>query len=252
MRTALTLSLAAWIAVSAYPKDASAAVDIANVLSDIRGQYDTYDLDVHDLSASMKVTTPDGEWFEKKVFIKGALTRVDTTAPASELLSNPEEMAEMRTTYVGDGRDAWIVRAFKNPERVSASEFDELPIFSPWWKELTNKAAVQDEARLDDADTFQIVLEAQAGSRFQRLWVQKQTWRLLKAEGVSDSGKTLVWRFRDHRPVTEHFSLPYKIDLFENGLPVKSFTLTSVQVNTGLPERIFQVPAELSRSGVNP
>lgn len=252
MKTALTLSLTAWAAFLAFSQDAPAAVDIASVISDIRGQYDTYELDVHDLSAAMKITTPDGEWFEKKVFIKGALTRIDTTAPASELLSNPEEMAELRTTYVGDGREAWIVRAFKNPERVSSSEFDELPIFSRWWKELTNKAVVQDEARLDDADTFQIVLEPQAGSRYQKLWVQKQTWLLLKAEGVSDSGKTLVWRFTDHRPVTEHFSLPYKIDLFENGLPVKSFTLTSVQLNTGLPESIFQVPAELSKSGVGP
>lgn len=245
-RAGLSFLAAALLCVLAGPL--WAGVDIVIVSNQIRSHYADFDKEVIDLSVDLKARTPEGEWIEKKMFLKGDRLRVDTTVSAPEMLSDPEQMAAMRTTLLYDGRQAWLVRPFADPERANIGEFTESQLFGRWWKLLTSHAAVRDQERVDDSDAFVIVPEAKTGSRYTKLWVEKDSWLLIKAEGTSESGARWVWRFRDFRPVSETYRLPFQIDLYENDLLVKSYTVSEMIANHSLPDHIFKIPTDLTRA----
>ncbi len=174
------------------------------------------------MTATMNGQTPNGPMtMDMTIKRKGPKVRTEMNMGGMEMVS------------IFDGKDYWMVTPM-GVQRAPASQSGPAQAFRD---SLPPDARTAGAETVSGRDCHIIEYKESTGSAV-RLWVDKKTLSPVKSES-REGKKTNTVLFSDHRKVSKDYEMPHKIEMIENGKPMGSLVIKSVQVNAGLSDDLF-------------
>jgi len=186
---------------------------------------------------------------DMKVYVKAGKTRIenDITIPGlqAKLKDLPPEIANQMqgpiksvTIVNGETTIMWTPAAGKR--QLPPTEHRETAACREWW-EWMKTGTVTGEDNVGDRDTY--VVEATGESLkeapFTKVWVDKSMLQMIQGEAKDTPEGVMMITCSDIRRVMGELLLPYKMEMKQDGKLVFSVTVTSVLVNKGLADDLF-------------
>jgi outer membrane lipoprotein-sorting protein len=222
------------------------AVEWADILKDIKAKYATYKQDIKDMTMEqeMKATTPHGEMTAtSKTYRKGEKYRIETLMKMPSMPQMPKEMQEMKTITISDGKDVWTIAPFSGKRKLPDEQKKTQRSESDWWDLISDKAKVVGSENVGGRDSYVIEIEEQKDLPYTKIWLDKKSLVMTKAEGKAPTGETTQVVFSDFKKVKD-WETPYKTEITSAGKPLSVIVIKSLEINKGLSDDLFDVTKE--------
>jgi len=217
----------------------AAATDWATLAKQAQAHYAKMAAEVRDMTIEqeMENVTPQGSVkSQTKMFKKGEKVRMEMQMGLQA--GAPSGMGSMETIVIGDGKDYWLISPILGTQKVPPAEGEKYQSDWQWWDRLTTEARVVGEEKVNARNCYVVEGKPKEGTAFSKLWIDKDSFFLVKAEGkADDTAMSMVCS--DFRPIHGQFQIPYRTDIFAEGKVVSTVRVTSVKVNTGLADDLF-------------
>jgi outer membrane lipoprotein-sorting protein len=231
----------------------SVAAEWADILKDIKAKYAPYKQAIKDMTMEqeMKATTPQGEMTSlTKVYRKGEKFRIESTTKMPSMPQMPKEMQEMKSITINDGKDIWMISPFSGKQKIPAEQKTQRPV-SDWWDLISDKAKLVGSENVGGRDSYVIEFVEQKDFPYTKVWLDKKSLVLTKAESKPATGETTQIVFSDFKKVKD-WETPYKTEVIVGGKPMSVIVVKSLEVNKGLSDDLFDAAKEKEIAPVAP
>ena len=219
--------------------------DLDAIVMEAKAKRERFEEDIADLTMTAQVAQegPQGTVsLDMKVFEKGRKVRTEIVIP--QMPGMPQEMAGAKVITIYDGTDTWMIHPVtgkvKSPGSQSENTFTQ---GRDWWKSVSDKTVLSGKESVGGRDCHVIDFSADENAPIKRLWLDSKELMMVQAE-VSAPNATMRILLSDFRPLEGEWKMPYKTEVFvslatEGEKIVTTITVTSVDVNTGLSDDLF-------------
>ncbi|MFH1134488.1 MAG: hypothetical protein V1816_00230 [Pseudomonadota bacterium] len=171
-----------------------------------------------------------------KQFKKGQKFRIenDMTMPGAG-----QGMGSLKTIAVSDGQNAYIFSPFQGKQKLPPEQAKQISNSAFWWESTLDEGSLAGKETVDGRDCLILNIKPSEVQPFTKIWLDKDRLVIAKAVGQTPQGVTVETMFSDYRAVMGDFEIPYKTASFSEGKPLSTVTVSSVTVNKGLEDDIF-------------
>jgi outer membrane lipoprotein-sorting protein len=226
------------------------AVDWPDILKGAKAKYAAFEVEVKDMTIAqqMQMFTPKGEMVaEGKLLKQGTKFRAETRQTLADM---PEGMQGMETVVIYDGKDSWLVSSFLGKQKLSANEGRQYQTETNFWDSLPETGELMGDERVGNHECYVVHFKDAEDLLFRKIWLDKEKLFLVKGESQGAPDEAMKWIYSDFKPIRDDWELPYRTETYVNGQLMSVSTVKSIEVNTGLSEKLFN-PDEVKLDGLN-
>jgi len=200
-----------------------------------------FEADIKDMTAVAQLTqeSPMGTMdTEMKLFTRGKKYRTETTMP--QMPGMPAGMAGGKMITIYDGKDAWVIRPMMGKTKAPRGE-GENPLTQErdWWKFVSDKTRLAGREEISGRDCHVIDFGDDPKNPFSKMWLDSEELLTVQAEMSLPNDITVRVVLSDFRELEGEWKMPYRTEIFQNGERAGTMAFTSVEVNTGLSDDLF-------------
>jgi len=191
------------------------------------------------LMIDMSVPSSDGAMISKSIlYRKGNRFRAEVSMDGMEGSGVPPEMANMKTIVINDGTSVWIIAPMLGKSQVPTDEGNK---YRGQW---TCSDYIPADAQVIGSETIDgracyVLSVIDPLSDVAKLWIDQKDFSLLKMVGKDTEGEAMTALFSDFRKVVGDLELAYKTEMYSGGDLITTMTITSVEINKGLADDLF-------------
>jgi outer membrane lipoprotein-sorting protein len=222
--------------------------DLASIVNLARQRYAVVSNYLKDLTVvqSTKVTNRQKDAVSSTadmvVYKKGDRLRIETSPAVPPGQQQKGAAADIgKSIIIYDGKNAWRINPLLGKTKIANDDPSLLQTQQKWWDTLSKNAELNGTEVIQGRQAY-IINNRDKSAAFARLWLDREKLVPLQIEVIRDNTK-LRTLFSDYQNVKNITELPYRIDIFQNDAPVSETTVRSVEVNTGLPDTLFDAGA---------
>jgi len=198
-----------------------------------------FDTSIRDMMLMMEMSNPssDGAFATRSVlYQKGKQFRAEISL--EEMEGGSAGTDDMKTIVIDDGTNVWIVDPEMGKSQIPASEGGKYR--GQWYcgDYIPASAAIIGSETIGTRNCYVLAVDDEQ-SDCAKLWIDRESFDLMKLEGKPVEGETTVVLFSDLRKVADGIELPYKTEIFSGTDLISVVVITSVEVNQGLADELF-------------
>ncbi len=205
----------------------------------IRARMTEYQREIRDLHTTqeVEVLTDQGEIVQQvELFQKGRKFRVNLEGPIPGAAQWGVD--SISSVLVSDGSTLWMNSPLTGKIQVPFGEALKYHTQTNFWNFLDSEAIkVKAVAQVRGRSCYVVEAEDESGGPM-IFWVDRVTLDILQSDFRSDEGAFQA-TFSDFRNIGGRLSLPYHVEIFQNGELLSVINLQSVQINSGLSDQYF-------------
>lgn len=209
--------------------------DWSVILEKARARYANFERKIRDMVVVYNTETspPQGKSMtsEMKVLKKGKRFRTES------VIKMPQ--GEMKNIVIYDGRDTWIVSPFAGKKKVPRGEEKQYNTERDWREFLSERAEIIGTEQVDRQECYVVLTETDDEHPFTKLWLDKKSLLLRRAEGDGPQGRTMRCEYSDFRRIIDDLEIPYRSEVYIGGELVFTHVVKSLDINTGLSDSLF-------------
>ena len=209
------------------------------VLEEIKVRYKEYEEKIKDVVLLQETKTVMGDKImtsEIKFMQKGGKFRIENKMQMPDM---PEEMPEVKTVAIYDGKDSWLIAPFIGKKKMPTEEIKKQQTGNDWWKYTLEKATIVGTDMVGKRECYVLDIKNREKFSFSKLWIDKKSFVLTKGEMEGEQGKTGLWVYSDFRKIKGDLEMPYKTEVYMNGELLFNIIVKSIEINKGLPDSLF-------------
>jgi outer membrane lipoprotein-sorting protein len=217
-------------------------VDWQSVAKEAKAKSAQFESEIKDMTILQQMTmiSPQGEMSSKmRVFRKGKRFRTETRIPVPARSGMPGEMDEMETTVIYDGKEGWMISPFLGKQRLSEEEVQQYQSERNIWDIIGDNAKVTGTEKIGKRDCYVVETTGEGDFPFTRIWLDKNTLNVVKAERKKPEEPTTLLQNYDFRKIKDDWEMPFKTEIYLGGTLMSSTVVDSLQVNKGLADELF-------------
>ena len=115
---------------------------------------------------------------------------------------------------------------------------------------IDEKGKIIGSKKVAGRNCFLVEFEDEENSPFNRIWLDKKSLVLVKAEGKMPEGQTMQWINSDFRKIKGGWEYAYKTEVYVDGQLLFRTMVKSLELNKGLSDDLFN-PAKTTPKGLN-
>ena len=200
-----------------------------------------FEEDIADLTMTGQLAqeAPQGTMnLDMKIPTKGRKVRAEMVIP--QMPGMPDGMAGAEIITIYDGTDTWMIHPMMGKTKSPGSESQNpLTQERDWWKSVSDKTVLLDKESVGGRDCHVIDFSADDEAPLDKIWLDTEELLMIQAEVSAPNGKMMRILLSDFRPLEGEWKMPYKTEVFQNDKLMATMTMTSVDVNTGLSDDLF-------------
>ena len=193
-----------------------------------------FEEDIADLTMTGQLAqeAPQGTMnLDMKILTKGRKVRTEMVIPQMPGMPDGMAGAEMITIY--DGTDTWMIHPMTGKTKSPLTQERD------WWKSVSDKTVLSGKESVGGRDCHVIDFSADDEAPLDKIWLDTEELLMIQAEVSAPNGKMMRILMSDFRPLEGEWKMPYKTEVFEGEKIGATVTVTSVDVNTGLSDDLF-------------
>ncbi len=217
----------------------TSAADWAALFEKIKSKYAKFEKEIKDMTIlqEIKTVTPDRELkSESKMLKKNKMFRTEITMEVPEM---PKEMGPMSSIVIYDGKDTWMISSMMGKQKLIGDEEKQYQIGSDWWGFLSEKAEITGSEKIDSYDCYVVEADEQGDYPYSRIWIDKNSLVLIKAEREGPNDKKIQMVFSDFKKVKDTWDVPYKTEMLMDGKLMSVVLVKSIEINKNLSDDLF-------------
>jgi len=221
-----------------------------SLLKKVKAKYADFEKKITDITIvqEMKMLAGEREFSsESKLFKKGNRFRMEAKIQAPGM---PASTGAVETVIIFDGEDTWMIAPVIGKTKLSDKEERQYQTEKDWWKFIPDEGKVIGSERAGKRNCFLIEFADGEDSPFDRIWLDKKSLVLVKAEGKMPEGQTMQWINSDFRKIKGGWEHAYKTEVYVDNNLLFRTTVKSLDVNKGLSDDLFN-PAKTQSKGLN-
>lgn len=213
------------------------------IVMEAKAKRERFEEDIADLTmtAQLAQEAPQGTMsLDMKILTKGRKVRAEMVMPQMPGMPQGMAGAEMMTIEIYDGTDTWMIHpAMGKTKSPSSQSQNPFTLQRDWWKSVSDKTVLSGKESVGGRDCHVIDFSADENAPIKRLWLDSKELMMVQAEVSAPNATTLRMLLSDFRPLEGEWKMPYKTEVFEGEKIGATITVTSVDVNTGLSDDLF-------------
>lgn len=180
---------------------------------------------------------------EIQVFKKGDKFHTRLAGPVFNTKSKPGEEVLNETDrlvihVIYDGRAYWRLMPGDGLSQINAQDAAAFTFRLFWWEGDLQGMRLAGQETVEGRECY--VLEFRnSRSSFERLWADRRSLALVKANIKGPGGKALELWGSSYRTIAGRFEMPWRVELLDNGKLVGYIRTTEVLVNQGVDDAEF-------------
>jgi len=220
---------------------AGGGTDLDAIVMEAKAKRERFEEDIADLTMTAQLVqeAPQGTMsLDMKVFTKGRKVRTEMVIP--QMPGMPDAMAGAEIITIYDGTDTWMIHPMTGKTKSPGSQSQD-PFLQErdWWDSVSDKTVLSGKESVGGRDCHVIDFSADENAPIKRLWLDSKDLMMVQAEVSAPNGKMMRILMSDFRPLEGEWKIPYKTEVFEGEKIGATITVTSVDVNTGLSDDLF-------------
>jgi outer membrane lipoprotein-sorting protein len=230
----------------------ASAENISSLVEKAKAMQAQFEKQVKDLTivGEMTMKSPQGEMTtQTKTMKKGSKFRMESKVEISGVSNMPQGMGQMETTVIFDGVDTWVISSFMGKRKVSGEEAKDYQIERQWWDMLSKGASITGSETVGGRECWVVEMKKIEDAAFGRMWLDKDQLVLVKGESRSPEGETTQWVQSDFRKVAGGREMAHRTEIYSNGKLVSVSRVTSIDVNRGLSDSLFDAAGIKAEGG---
>jgi len=150
-----------------------------------------------------------------------------------------EEGGGMETIVIFDGKDMWMISPFMGKQKLPEEKEKEHKAGEDWWGTASEKAKIVGSEKVGGRECYIVEIQDQKESHFNKVWLDKKTLLVTKAESKEAKGKAMVWIYSDFKKIKGDWEMPYQTEIYEGSKLLSTTVVKSLKVNKGLSDDLF-------------
>jgi outer membrane lipoprotein-sorting protein len=215
------------------------AENLADIVKSAQAKYAGYQKEVKDLTILQDTTmvTEQGNMpIQMKMFLKDPKFRAETKMNAQQ--GQAQGMPAMETTIIYDGKDIWMISPFMGKSKLPKGQENQYKDKSNWWAMISENAEVTGTEKIGNKNCYIITAKEKSTNPFSKIWIDKDTYAMAKAESKDPNGKIMTFNFSDFKD-TKGWEMPYKTEMFMDGKLLSTSIIKSIDLNKNLSDDLF-------------
>lgn len=216
--------------------------DWSSVIKEAKAKFSKVQLDIKDMTMIQEMKmhvvkdkeAPDK--MESKMFKKGGKFRIETKMPMPGMTGDQKDM---QTIIIFDGKDTWMIAPFVGKQKLNTKESKRYDTERNWWELMNEKAKIVGSEKIDGRDCYIVEGLEKEDMPFTKIWIDKKSFVLVKAESKSEEGGKLVIDYSDFKKLKGDWEMAYKTDVYDSGKLMSTSIIKSVEVNKGVSDELF-------------
>jgi len=230
-----------------------AAGNLSTIFQEAKVKYKNFNQKIQDITIVKETKIIGGEKTissESKVFKKGKKFRIENTMNMPQASDMP---GSMKTIIIYDGTDTWMISPFRGKIKLSREQSKKYQSNDEqnWWTTTPEDAKSIGTERVGKRKCYVIKFKDKKRTSFNKIWVDKKYLTLVKAEGKTEDGKTMLWLNSDFRNIKGKWIMPYKTEVYADGELFTTSVVKSLEINKGLSDELFDADKLKAPQGSN-
>lgn len=196
---------------------------------------------VKDMTMTMEMTTFMAEASvasEATAYQKGKSFRVEMSVEGMAGAGLPQELAGLKTIVVGNDTKAWIINPMMGKSEIPVDEGNKYSGQMACDAYIPVDAEILGSEKIAGRDCYVLgVLDPNA--IFSKLWIDQESYNLMKAEGSWGEGEKATSIFSDYRKIAGDLEYPFKTEVYSGADLLSAIVVKSLEVNNGLSDDLF-------------
>jgi len=215
--------------------------DLGSIVKEAKAKSERFEKEIMDMTmaAQLAQETPQGAMsLDMKILTKGRRVRTEMVMPQTPGM--PEGMAGAQMITIYDGTDTWMIHPAMGKMKTPGSQSPN-PLMQErdWWKSVSDKTVLSGKESVGGRDCHVIDFSADESTQIKKLWLDSEDLMMVQVELPIPTGQSVRVLLSDFRPLQGEWKVPYKTEVFQNENIAATMTITSVEVNTGLSDDLF-------------
>ncbi len=208
----------------------------------LKGKYASFEKEVKDMTIlqEMQVHHDQNQLVSKnKIYRKGKKYRVETSIPTPSNAKNLEKMKPMKTIFISDGRNEWIISPFMGKKKISPEEQKNYQIGANWYDRLPTKAKITGSEKIGKHNCYVVEFTPNDSFSFTKIWLEKKNLLLIKTQGTGEKERVLSMINSDFKKIKGTWEMPYKTQIYSGKQLSSTLLIRSLKINKGLSDDLF-------------
>lgn len=221
------------------------AEEWSDIYQQIKSNYNDYNKEINDMKIIQQGTMNIGSEkmdAEMEISRKGDKYRIESKMSLGQ--DSQAGMPGLESTIIYDGKDAWIISPFTGKSKIPSEEGSKNLPGNDWFDFIPKDADYKGIEDVNGRSCYHIEVDGADKMPYKNMWIDNKTYVLVKAEGTAPGGEKLIWVFSDFNKIMKNWEIPYKTETFVNGNTLSTLTITSLDVNKGLSDDLFDASLE--------
>jgi outer membrane lipoprotein-sorting protein len=198
----------------------------------------------------MKVNSPEGTvLMGMKTYMKGDHFRGDVEMKEIPGAEGMAGLQGMTMAVIGDGKQFWMVSSMMGKQQLPQEEADKYNMRWHCSQYVPRAGEIVGSETVNGRDCH-VIAAMEETFEMAKIWLDKETLDLVKAEAKPEDQDLTVMFFKDYRKVTGDFRYPFATEIHQKGKLVSTITVKTVEINKGLSDTLFD-PDKVEVKGPN-
>ncbi len=218
------------------------AAEWSSIHKKLKGKYASFEKEVKDMTIvqEMQVHHDKKQVISKnKVYRKGKKYRVETSMPTPSNAENPGKMKPMKTIFISDGRNEWVISPFMGKKKLSPKKQKNYQIGANWYDQLPTKAKITGSEKIGKHNCYVVDFTPNDSFSFTKIWLEKKNLLLIKGQGQKEEGRVLSIINSDFKKIKGMWEMPYKTQIYSGKQLSSTLLVRSLKLNKGLSDDLF-------------
>lgn len=219
-----------------------------DVIKRLQAHYKKYEKEVKDITLShvTTVTSKMGELISKsKIFSKSNKIRLEMEMKITG------RSTSNKSIIIFDGKNTWNISPLMGKQKLEEDFNADYPMLIKWWESELKRAQVRESVTLEGIECYVIEMHYRKGHPYYKkfaefggiadtMWIAKNDLRMLQQENIDSKQGKMLYKFSNFKG---RWNIPFKLEMFKDGLPVGTSIIKSVRTNSGLSADLFNPDA---------
>ncbi|MCK4533040.1 outer membrane lipoprotein-sorting protein [bacterium] len=218
------------------------AAEWSSIHKKLKAKYASFEKEVKDMTIVQEMQIHRGKKpviSKNKIYSKGKKSRVETSIPTPSNAENPGGKKQMKTIFISDGRNEWVISPFMGKKKLSPKEQKNYQTGANWYDQLPTKAKITGTEKIGKHNCYVVEFKPTDSFSFTKIWLEKKNLLLIKALGQGEKERVLSIINSDFKKIKGMWETPYKTQMY-SGKQLSSTLLTrSLKINKGLSDDLF-------------
>lgn len=209
------------------------AVELSSVLKDVEAKYARFEQEIQDMTIlqDMRMIVSGGEMTQAiKLQNKGKKFRMESKMEGAGMPDIGE------TITIHDGVDTWMISPFTGKQKISGLGGNQNQMQTNWWDYISENSTITGSEEVSGRECH--VISVSGNAPFDKLWLDKNSFVMVKAE-FGGAGGTMLLVYSDFRKIKGEWEMPYKTEMYQDGKLFSTSVTSSIEINRGLPDELF-------------